>query len=106
MTAEQRPSPSKKKAFRLTNKTLLIMVGALSAVLVLLLILGGNLIKEAPQDTSAPVLGSQSTENTTPSTEATEGGLAERCQLVKDQQQIVKSRREKPENVSSSLMKN
>lgn len=39
-------------------------------------------------------------------TEATEGGVAERYQLMKSQQQIAKGRWEKPENVSSSLMKN
>lgn len=39
-------------------------------------------------------------------TEATEGGLAERYQLMKGQQKIAKSRWEKLENVSSNLMKN
>ncbi len=71
MTTEQRPSRPRRKTFKLTNQTLLIMIGALSVVLVLLLVLGGNLIKGAPQETTAPILGSQSTESTTPSTEAT-----------------------------------
>lgn len=72
MTTEQRPSRSGRKTPRLTNQTLLIMIGVLSAVLVLLLVLGICLPTGTPQETNPPVIGSQGTENTTPSTEATE----------------------------------
>ena len=71
MTTEQQSPRPQKAGIRLTNKTLLIMIGALSAVLVLLLIVGITLPTGTPQGTNPPVLDSQGTATTTPTTEAT-----------------------------------
>lgn len=58
---EERPNRQKKSGFALDNRTLLILVGILSAVLVVLLVICGTVIHKDPADSqSDPILNSNS----------------------------------------------
>ena len=61
MTMERRPRRSRKQTLNLNNQTLLILVGILSAVLVVLLVISGSIVNNETLDTTGNQMGSMST---------------------------------------------